>query len=229
VRIFEGLHDQIFQTSALGQRSHAAAAAARARGRGPEIDAVEAAIRPSLDLGLVAGSGAPVRVAMDRRGGVSALEIELAEGHLVQACSDGQGMQVRTIQHPPVSEVAALRLELGADADLGARWSRPASGPSWPTLIAEALAFDVDLVAEAQPRDRIEVLVEKRSLGKSFHRYGALLAVRFRGAAGRFTYFRHQPEGSRSAAYYDPEGQPQRRPCCAPRCASTPSRRRPGR
>ena len=35
--------------------------------------------------------------------------------------------------------------------------------------------------------------------------------IRLRGAAGRFSYFRHQPEGSRLAAYYDPEGRPQRR------------------
>ena len=211
VRIFEGLDDQIFQTSALSSGRTLRLLLLELGVDGAEIDALEAAIRPSLDLGLVAGSGAPVRVAMDRRGGISALEIELAEGHLVQACSDGQGMQVRTIQHPPVSEVAALRLELGGDADLGRAVLEAGERPELAGLIAEVLAFDLDLVAEAQPRDRIEVIVEKRSLGKSFHRYGALLAVRFRGAAGRFTYFRHQAEGSRSAAYYDAEGQPQRR------------------
>lgn len=211
VRIFEGLADQIFQTSALTSGRTLRLLLLEIGVDGAEIDALEAAIRPSLDLGLVAGSGAPVRVAMDRRGGVSALEIELAEGHLVQACKDGQGMQVRTIQHAPVSEVAALRLELGADADLSRAVLEAGERPELAGLIAEVLAFDLDLVAEAQPRDRIEVIVEKRSLGKSFHRYGALLAVRFRGAAGRFTYFRHQGEGSRSAAYYDAEGQPQRR------------------
>ena len=211
VRIFEGLGDQIFQTSALSSGRTLRLLLLEIGVEGAEIDALEAAIRPSLDLGLVAGSGAPVRVAMDRRGGVSALEIELAEGHLVQACKDGQGMQVRTIQHAPVSEVAALRLELGNDADLTRAVVDAGERPELAALIAEVLAFDLDLVAEAQPRDRVEVIVEKRSLGKSFHRYGALLAVRFRGAAGRFTYFRHQGEGSRSAAYYDAEGQPQRR------------------
>ena len=211
VRIFEGLGDQIFQTSALSSGRTLRLLLLEIGVEGAEIDALEAAIRPSLDLGLVAGSGAPVRVAMDRRGGVSALEIELAEGHLVQACKDGQGMQVRTIQHAPVSEVAALRLELGNDADLTRAVVDAGERPELAALIAEVLAFDLDLVAEAQPRDRIEVIVEKRSLGKSFHRYGALLAVRFRGAAGRFTYFRHQGAGSRSAAYSDAEGQPQRR------------------
>ena len=211
VRIFEGLHDQIAQTSALTSGRTLRLALLELGVGGPEIDRVEAAIRPSLDLGLVAGSGAPLRVAMDRLGGVQALEIELAEGHLVQACRDGEGMQVRTIQHPPISEVTALRLELAADADLTRAVVEAGERPELAALVAEVLAFDVDLVAEAQPRDRIDVLVEKRSLGKGFHRYGALLAVRFRGAAGRFTYFRHQPEGSRVAAYYDPDGRPQRR------------------
>ena len=211
VRIFEGLSDQIFQTSTLASGRTLRLLLLELGVDGAEIDALEAAIRPSLDLGLVAGSGVPVRVAMDRRGGVSALEIELAEGHLVQACSDGKGMQVRTIQHAPVSEVAALRLELGNDADLVRAVTEAGERPELAAQIAEVLAFDLDLVAEAQPRDHIQVIVEKRSLGKSFHRYGALLAVRFRGAAGRFTYFRHQAEGSRSAAYYDVEGQPQRR------------------
>lgn len=211
VRIFEGLHDQIFQQSALGSGRTLRLLLLELGVAGPEIDAVEAAIRPSLDLGLVAGTGAPVRVAMDRRGGVQALEIELAEGHLVQACRADGGLQVRTIQHPPVSDVAVVRLELGADADLVRAVVEAGERPELADAIAEALAFDVDLVTEAHPRDRIELLIEKRSLGKNFHRYGALLAVRFRGAAGRFTYFRHQPEGSKLAAYYDPEGRPQRR------------------
>ncbi len=211
VRIFEGLHDQIFQASALGSGRTLRLLLLELGVSGPEIDAVEAAIRPNLDLGLVAGTGAPVRVAMDRRGGVQALEIELGEGHLVQACRADGGMQVRTIFHPVVSDVAAVRIELGNDADLVRAVVDAGERPELADLIAEALAFDVDLVTEAQPHDHVEVLVEKRSLGKSFHRYGALLAVRFRGAAGRFTYLRHQPEGTRVAGYYDAEGRPQRR------------------
>lgn len=211
VRIFEGLHDQIFQASALGSGRTLRLLLLELGVAGPEIDAIEAAIRPSLDLGLVAGTGAPVRVAMDRRGGVQALEIELAEGHLVQACRADGGVQVRTIQHPAVSDVAVVRVELGADADVVRAIVEAGERPELADLVAEVLAFDVDLVTEAHPHDHIEVLVEKRSLGKSFHRYGALLAVRYRGAAGRFTYLRHQPEGTRVAAYYDGEGRPQRR------------------
>ncbi len=211
VRIFEGLHDQIHQSSALASGRTLRLSLLELGVSGSEIDAIEAAIRPSLDLGLVAGSGAPVRVAMDRRGGVQALEIELAEGHLVQACRADGGLQVRTIFHAPVSDVAVVRLELGNDADLVRAVVDAGERPELAALVADVLAFDVDLVTEAEPRDHLELLVEKRSLGKSFHRYGALLAVRFRGTAGRYTYYRHQPEGTRVAAYYDAEGRPQRR------------------
>lgn len=211
VRIFEGLHDQIFQTSTLGSGRTLRLLLLELGVAGAEIDAIEAAIRPSLDLGLVAGSGAPVRVAMDRRGGVQGLEIELAEGHLVQACRAEGAMQVRTIQHPVVSDVAVVRLVLGNDSDLIRAVVEAGERPELAALIAEVLAYDVDLVTEAQPHDHIDLLVEKRSLGKSFHRYGAVLALRFRGAAGRHGYYRHQPEGSRIAAYYDGEGRPQRR------------------
>jgi murein DD-endopeptidase MepM/ murein hydrolase activator NlpD len=211
VRIFDGLHDQIHQSTALGSGRTLRLALLELGVPGPEIDAVEAAIRPSLDLGMVAGTGVPVRLAMDRRGGVQALEIELAEGHLVQACRAPGGLRVRTLQHPPVSDVAAVRLELGDGADLVRAVTDAGERPELADLVADALAFDVDLVAEAHPRDRIDLIVEKRALGQHFHRYGALLAVRFRGAAGRVTYFRHQPEGTRAAGLYDDTGRPQRR------------------
>jgi murein DD-endopeptidase MepM/ murein hydrolase activator NlpD len=211
VRVFDGLHDAVHQSTTLAAGRTLRLALIELGAAGPDIDALEAAIRPSLDLGLLVGSNAAVRAAMDRDGGVLALELEQAEGRLVQACRDGAGLRVRTLQHPPVSDIAAVRIELGDDADLVRAVTGTGERPELADLIAEALAFDVDLVAEAEPRDKIEVLVERRSLGQHFHRYGALVAVRFRGAAGRFTYFRHQPAGTRAAALYDAEGRPQRR------------------
>ncbi len=211
VRVFEGLHNQIFQTSTLASGRTLRLVLLELGVDGPEIDALEAAIRPSLDLSMIAGSGAPVRVAMDRRGGVQALELELAEGHLVQACRADGGIAVRTLQHPPVSDVARIHLELGQDADIVRALLDVGEMPELADLIAEVLAFDVDLVTEAQPRDRIDVVVEKRSLGPNFHRYGPVLGLRFRGAAGRVTYLRHQPKGSRTGAYFDLDGRPQQR------------------
>src|SRR5690606_24001128 len=111
---------------------------------------------------------------------------------------------------PPVSDVVAVHLELASDADLRAAVVAAGERPELADRIAEALAFDVDLVAYARPRDRIDLVIERRFLGKQFHRHGSLLAVRFRGAAGRFIAFRFKARGGQ-AAYFDAKGRPTRR------------------
>lgn len=211
VRILEGLQDQVQQTAVLSPGRTLRLALIDLGITAADIDALEAAIRPSFDLGLLTGSNAPVRLAADRHGGLQAIELELAEGRLIQACKDRGGFHVRSLQHPPLSDIAAVRIELGQDADLVRAVTDTGERPELAAMIAEVLAFDVDLTAEARPQDKIEVLVERRSLGQQFHRYGTLVAVRFRGAAGRYTYYRHQPQGQRNAAWYDPDGKPQRR------------------
>jgi murein DD-endopeptidase MepM/ murein hydrolase activator NlpD len=210
VRIFEGLHGLIHQSTALTGGRTLRLGLLELGFTGEQIDALEAAIRPTIDLGLVAGTGAPVRVASDREGAVQALEIELAEGRLVQACRGPNGLSVRSIEHPPVSDVVAVHLELAGDADLAAAVVEAGERPELADRIAEVLAYDVDLVADARPRDRIDVVIERRFLGKQFHRYGALLALRFRGEAGRFVAYRYQTNGGQ-AGYYDAEGRPIRR------------------
>ncbi|MCY1054429.1 M23 family metallopeptidase [Nannocystis sp. SCPEA4] len=210
VRIFEGLQDQIHQATTLDKGRTLRLALLELGVAATEIDALEAALRPTIDLGLVAGTGAPLRLASDRHGAILALEIEQSEGRLLQACRNGNGMTVRAIQHPPVSDVVAVHLELGRDADLRAAVVEAGERPELADRIAAALAFEVDLVADARPRDRIDLVIERRFLGKQFHRYGSLLAVRFRGEAGRFVAFRFQT-GNGQAAYFDAEGKPIRR------------------
>lgn len=210
VRIFEGLHDQIHQATTLDKGRTLRLALLELGVAATEIDALEAALRPTIDLGLVAGTGAPLRVATDRHGAILALEIEQSEGRLLQACRAESGLSVRAIQHPPVSDVVAVHLELGPDADLRAAVVEAGERPELADRIAAALAFEVDLVADARPRDRLDLVIERRFLGKQFHRYGSLLAVRFRGEAGRFLAFRFQTSGGQ-AAYYDAEGKPTRR------------------
>ncbi|HEY8378169.1 MAG TPA: hypothetical protein VIK91_16855, partial [Nannocystis sp.] len=220
VRVFEGLHDQIHQETALDRGRTLRLALLDLGVAAPEIDALEAALRPTIDLGLLTGTSAPVRLASDRHGTILALEIEQAEGRLLQACrqapklgprregvppADGDHFTVRAIQHPPVSDVVAVHLELGALADLRAAVVEVGERPELADRIAAVLAHDIDLVADARPRDRIDVVIERRFLGKQFHRYGSLLAVRFRGEAGRFLAFRYQSPGGQ-VAYYDAEG-----------------------
>jgi murein DD-endopeptidase MepM/ murein hydrolase activator NlpD len=213
VRIFEGLHDLV-QLDAVLRRGLTLRLLLLQLGiEGTEIDGIEAGIRSHVDLGLLGGSGAPVRVAMDRLGGVRALEIELAEGHVLQACRDGgtgQGFQVRNMQHPLRSDVEVVGIRLGADADLAAAVEAAGEKPELAQRIAAELAHDVDLMTEARPEDELTVVVEKRWLGRSFHRYGAILALRFHGAVARVEYFRYKPEGA-AAAFFDAKGQPVRR------------------
>lgn len=174
------------------------------------IDEVEAEIRNIMDLGMLTGSGAPVRVAGDRDGGLQALEIEVSEGHLIQACRTPDGLEVRNIQHPLRVDVAVIAVELPKNGDLLEAVTEAGQTADLARMIAETLAGELDFVADVRPGDHIQVLVEKRYLGRHFHRYGKLLAIRYVGEAGRMAFYRYKPKGG-SEAYFDDEGQPMRR------------------
>lgn len=210
VRVFDGLEDTLRVDATLAGGRTLRLALMEQGATSESIDAVEDAIRPRIDLGLLASAGGSVRMSLDREGQLLALEAELSEGHLVQACRAPEGYRVRTIQHPLSPEVATLSLELGDDADLFAAVEAAGERPELAVMIAEALVHDIDFAVEARPRDRVVALVEKRFLGRSFHRYGTILAIRFAGAAGRFAYYRYAPEGQ-PARYYDRAGRPVRR------------------
>jgi murein DD-endopeptidase MepM/ murein hydrolase activator NlpD len=210
VRIFHGLEHLIrLETSLVGGRT-LRLGLLELGVTADEIDAVEAAIRGRVDLGLLEGSGAPVRLATDRHGDVQALEVELAEGHLLQACRSNGVLSVRNIQHPLRTDVLAVGLELGRRADLTEAVDAAGEAPELASLVAAALAHDVDFLVEARPGDRIQVMVEKRWLGRAFHRYGKLLAVRYIGAAGRLAYYRYKPEG-KPEGFFDGKGRGMRR------------------
>jgi murein DD-endopeptidase MepM/ murein hydrolase activator NlpD len=210
VRIFEGLEDLIPLETALAGGATLRLALLDRGIAAEEIDLVEAAIRAHVDLSLLGGSGAPVRMRIDRFGGVRALEVELAEGHPLQACRDATGFSVRNIQHPLRADVEVVALELGSDADLASAVQRAEEKPELARHVADVLAYDVDFNTEARPGDRIALIVEKRWLGRSFHRYGSILGVRFIGAAARVAYYLYKPEGG-SAAFFDGKGRPMRR------------------
>jgi murein DD-endopeptidase MepM/ murein hydrolase activator NlpD len=210
VRVFETLEDLVRLDTTLAPGYTLRLALLQIGIDGEEIDRIEADVRAHVDLGLLGGSGAPVRLAMDRTGGVQAIEIELAEGQLLQACRGDDGFSVRNIQHPLRSDVEAIAVVLGSDADLSSAVEKAGEKPELAHLLSESLAFDVDFATEARPGDRIHALVEKRWLGRRFHRYGAVLAVRYVGAAGRMAYFRYKPEGG-TLAYFDRDGEPMRR------------------
>lgn len=207
VRIFDGLENQLFLRTRLSRGRTIRLGLLELGVSGPQIDEIESAVRAQIDLGLLAGSGSPMRVTTDRHGRVSALEIELAEGHLVQACRDGDHLEVRNIQHPLKTDVEVVALELPRNADLVDAVVAGEQEPELAREIAELLAYDVDMMFESQPGDEIQLLVEKRYLGSHFHRYGAILAIRYRGSGRYFAYYYYHPTGG-EGGYYDGYGDP---------------------
>ncbi|MCH9684049.1 MAG: M23 family metallopeptidase [Deltaproteobacteria bacterium] len=213
VRIFEGLDDLVHLRATLSRGFTLRLALLQLGIDGTEIDTIETNVRPHVDLSLLGGSGAPVRVAMDRLGGVRALELELAEGHVLQACRDSEasgGFKVRNLQHPLRSDVEVIALTLGRSADLSAAVEAADEKPELAHAIAAKLGADVDFMTEARPEDELTVVVEKRWLGRNFHRYGTILALRFSGVATRVEHFAYKPEGA-PASTFDAKGRPIRR------------------
>lgn len=210
VRIFAGLSELLPVSTTLTGGNTLRLALMERGVADEEIDRLEVAVRSKVDLSLLGGSGAPVRMAMDRYGGVRALEIELAEGHLLQACRDGESFSVRNIQHPLRSDVVVVKLELPPGASLLDAVAEAGEQPELARIVAAQLAHDVDFLTETRPGDQVAVIIEKRWLGRNFHRYGNVLALRYSGAAGRVAHYRYKPEGG-DEAFFDRAGRPRRR------------------
>jgi murein DD-endopeptidase MepM/ murein hydrolase activator NlpD len=210
VRIFANLEDRLRLETKLNEGRTLRLALLELGLNSSAIDEVEAAVRGTMDLGMLTGSGAPVRIAGDRDGGVQALEIEVNEGHLIQACRSPAGLEIRNIQHPLRVDVAVIAVELPKNGDLLEAVLEVGQTADLARMISETLAGELDFVADVRPGDLIQVLVEKRYLGRHFHRYGKLLAIRYVGEAGRMAFYRYKPKGG-GEAYFDDAGKPMRR------------------
>jgi murein DD-endopeptidase MepM/ murein hydrolase activator NlpD len=210
VQVFANLEDRLRLETALNEGRTLRLALLELGLHSEAIDEIEAAVRTTIDLGMLTGSGAAVRIAGDREGGISALEIEVSEGHLVQACRSPSGLEVRNIQHPLRIDVAVIALELPKNGSLLEAVDEAEQTPELARLIADTLAGEIDFVGDARPGDAIQVLVEKRYLGRHFHRYGKLLAIRYVGNGGRVAFYRYKPKGG-AEGFFDQDGQPMRR------------------
>lgn len=210
VRIFANLEDRLRLETTLNEGRTLRLALLELGLEPAAVDEVEAEIRTTMDLGMLTGSGAPVRVAGDRDGGLQALEIEVSEGHLIQACRAPTGLEVRNIQHPLRIDVAIIALTLPNNSDLLEAVLEAEQTPELARMIAETLASEIDFTADVRPDDEIQVLVEKRYLGRNFHRYGKLLAIRYIGDAGRMAFYRYKPKGA-DEGFFDYDGESMRR------------------
>lgn len=211
VRIFDGLERLLHLETRLGDQRTFRLGLLELGVLADEVARAEAAVRDTVSLGLLSSTGATLRVALDRFGGLHAFEVELTEGHVVQGCRESHGeLEVRNIQHPLRTDVEVIAFSLPRNGDLATAVADAGEHVQLATAIAEPLAQDVDFMVEARPGDAIEVIVEKRFLGREFHRYGTVIAVAYRGAAGRVAYYRHKPQGM-SSGYFTREGQPSSR------------------
>jgi murein DD-endopeptidase MepM/ murein hydrolase activator NlpD len=209
-RIFAGLEGLLRFDTQLGAGRTLRLALLELGAVAPDIDRLEGAVRTRMDLGLLNRTGAPVRVALDREGGLHAVELELAPGRLLQACRDEGGYRVRSLEHPVRTEVGVVAVTLGSDGDLDAALREAGELPELGALVADALAYDLDLATESRPGDRLQLMVERRWLGAGFHGYGNLLAVRWIGSSARVAYYRWRPDAG-DTAWFDREGAPARR------------------
>ena len=209
-RVFDGLDDQLHRTTRLSGGRTLRLGLLDLGIRPDSIDEAEAAVRTSLDLGILSSRGAQLRVALDRLGAIAALEIELSEGHLVQLCRAGGDLTVRTLQHPLRTDVEVIKLSVPRSGSLFEAVEGIGEHGELARSIGAVLAADVDFSVESQPGDTLTAIVEKRYLGQAFHRYGPVLAIRYKGAMGHKAYYLAAGDGP-APRYFDRKGTPMRR------------------
>lgn len=209
-RVFDNLDGQLHRSTRLGRGRTLRLGLIDVGVRPDSVDEAEAAIRSTIDLGLLSGRGASVRVAMDRSGSLNALELELSEGHVIQVCREVGDLDVRTLQHPLRTDVEVIRLAIPRSGSLFEAVVEAGERGELARRVGQLLAHDVDFSVESQPGDVVNVIVEKRYLGHDFHRYGPILAVRYAGARGRKAFYLGSSDTA-EPRYFDRKGEPMAR------------------
>lgn len=174
------------------------------------IEEIQDSLSEVIDPSLLEGASYPLRARLDPKLKVHGLEIELASGHLLQLCREKDKLKARNLQLRPSSKTGLLSLQLDASASLVKALQNVGEKRELAHLLGDLLRAELDPLTDLRPSDRIDFIVEKRFVGKTFHRYGRVLAFAFRGAAGKFRYF-YRTTSSGELAYYDAAGRPMRR------------------
>lgn len=174
------------------------------------IQEVQAALGEVIDPSLLAGQAYPLRIRQDTKLVVHGLEIELESGHLVQLCREDGEFKARNLQLRPSTKTGLLSLRLDAGASLASALRKAGENIELAHKLGDLLAAEMDPLTDLRPSDRIDLIVEKRFVGDTFHRYGRILAFSFRGAAGKHRYF-YRKTSQGNLAYYDRAGRPMKR------------------
>lgn len=174
------------------------------------IEEVRQSLSEVIDPSLLSGRSYPLRLRMDPKRKLHALEIELESGHLVQLCREQGEFRARNLQLRPSSKTELVSLRLDASASLASAVRKSEETLELAHKVGDLLSAELDPLADLRPSDRVDLIVEKRFVGDTFHRYGRVLAFTFRGAAGKFRYF-YRKTSDGALAYYDAAGRPMRR------------------
>lgn len=154
-----------------------------------ERHAIVEAMRPLVD---------PRRV----RPGQTLVVTRTEEGEFVQASWESSLTNVVDITRDDEGWVAAQR-DITLDSEivpvavtiehtLWGAFEAAGEDPALAMLASDVLAWEIDFYRDIRSGDKLELLVEKRSLDGTFVHYGDLRAVRYAGNAGNHEFFRYQ-------------------------------------
>lgn len=143
---------------------------------------LETALRSVLDPGGF-GPGQSLTFYYDSEDRLQSVDYRLTDAlayHLerVQTGSADRFVPVKQTQ-PLVVSTQRIELKLEAKSDLLSAVQRASETSALAARIYEVFACELNLYSDAQPGDRLRLLVEKQFLGDRFYRYGRLLAVEY--------------------------------------------------
>lgn len=143
---------------------------------------LETALRNVLDPGGF-GPGQSLTFYYDSEDRLQSVDYRLTDAlayHLerVQTGSADRFVPVKQTQ-PLVVSTQRIELKLEAKSDLLSAVQRASETSALAARIYEVFACELNLYSDAQPGDRLRLLVEKQFLGDRFYRYGRLLAVEY--------------------------------------------------
>jgi murein DD-endopeptidase MepM/ murein hydrolase activator NlpD len=171
-----------------------------------DAGAIAAALSRVLDA-TVARAGLGYALAFDGDGSerVRALELRAAPALAWRVERAGEGWRAARDDRPLETRVAEVGGLVVGSLDDTLR--RAGESPALATLLADLLAWDLDLAVDAQPGDRFRLVVEKRFVGGRGVRYGRILAAEYQGRAGTVRAFWFRPRDGAPGAYYTEHGE----------------------
>ncbi len=149
--------------------------------------------------------GQTFRIERDARGDVAGFEIVVSRTTTVRVERDGRGELVgaenRAQTHLEVEEMAGQ-----ISSSLYAAIKGAGEQTALVAFFVDVFAYDLDFYVDTHKGDEFRVVVEKEYIGTELLRYKRILAAEYKGKAGTFRAFWHQP-GKGKGRYFDEQGR----------------------